>query len=289
MLNRLMWFFPAAVLVLVVLVYPAMHTLIFSFYRSDPSTSFQAEFTGLANFARLGGDSRFYSSLRATLLLTITTVCIEFVAGLALALMANRLGRGRGAIRTLLLLPWILPTAVVAVLWAWIFNDQYGIFNHLLLRSGIISAPILWLGNPVAAFWAIVIADVWKTTPFVFVVLLAGLQSIPDDLYEAIQMDGGGAWAKFRLITWPFLARFIFIALIFRVIQAFALFDLIYVMTGGGPGGATETVSVYAYQTMMRYLDFGYAASVATASILVLGLIATLLYRLLLRRDEALD
>jgi multiple sugar transport system permease protein len=132
----------------------------------------------------------------------------------------------------------------------------------------------------------VVIADTWKTTPFVFVILLAGLQAIPADLYEAIEIDGGGAWAKFRLITWPFLARFVFVALIFRFIQSFAVFDLVYVMTGGGPGGATETLSVYAYQTMMRYLDFSYAAALATATVLLLALAAFALYWLLLRGNE---
>jgi multiple sugar transport system permease protein len=133
-----------------------------------------------------------------------------------------------------------------------------------------------------------VVADVWKTTPFVFVILLAGLQGIPQDLYEALEIDGGGAWAKFRLISWPFLRRFIFVALIFRVIQAFSVFDLVYVMTGGGPGGRTETLSLYAFQTMMRYLDFGYAATLATATVIVLGLAALVLYWSLLRRHEDL-
>src|SRR5207253_33337 len=145
-----------------------------------------------------------------------------------------------------------------------------------------------WLGDPTAAFWALVIADAWKTTPFVFLVLLAGLQGIPQDLYEAIEIDGGDAWAKFRCITWPFLSRFVFVALVFRVIQAFSVFDLVYVMTGGGPGGTTETLSLYAYQTMMRYLDFGYASALATATVIVLALTALVLYWLLLRRHEDL-
>jgi multiple sugar transport system permease protein len=171
-------------------------------------------------------------------------------------------------------------------LWGWIFNDQYGILNSLLLRIGVISTPVSWLGDPMAAFSALVIADVWKTTPFVFLILLAGVQAIPKELYEALEMDGGGPWAKFRYVTWPYLKRFVFIALVFRVIQAFAVFDLVYVMTGGGPGGATETLSVYAYQTMMRYLDFGYAATLATSTVIVLAAVALGLYWILIRRNE---
>jgi multiple sugar transport system permease protein len=287
-MKRVFWFIPSAFLIGAVLLYPALGTFALSLYRMDFGTSFHSRFAGLQNFARLVVDSRFRSSLWTTVLFTITTVSIEFAGGLILALSVDTWGRGRSAVRTTLLIPWTLPTAVIAVLWAWIFNDQYGILNSLLVRSGILASPVSWLGNPTAAFWALVIADAWKTTPFVFVILLAGLQSVPNDLYEAMEIDGGGSWAKFRIITWPFLARFVFVALIFRVIQAFSVFDLVYVMTGGGPGGTTETLSVYAYQTMMRYLDFSYAATLATAMVSVLAAAAFGLYWLLLRRNEEL-
>lgn len=280
------WLIPSAFLIGAILVYPALRTFALSFYRMDLATSFHPAFVGIDNFTRLASDSRFRSSLRMTALFTVTTVLLEFAAGLALALAADAWTRGRSFIRTALLIPWTLPTAVIAVLWAWIFNDQYGILNSLLMRAGILAAPVSWLGNVGTAFWALIVADVWKTTPFVFVILLAGLQAIPADLYEAMEIDGGGAWAKFRWITWPHLSRFIFVALIFRVIQAFSIFDLVYVMTGGGPGGTTETLSVYAYQTMMRYLDFGYAATLATAAVAALGLAAAVLYWLLIRRNE---
>jgi multiple sugar transport system permease protein len=155
-----------------------------------------------------------------------------------------------------------------------------------LTRAGVVSSPISWLANPTTAFWALVIADAWKTTPFVFVILLAGLQAIPGELYEAMEIDGGGAWPKFRRITWPFLSRFVFVAVVFRIIQAFSVFDLVFVMTGGGPGGRTETLSVYAYLTMMRYLDFSYAAALATATVVVLAVAALILYWLLIRNHE---
>jgi len=288
MYKRILWFLPAAVLIGAVLVYPAFRTFMLSFYRMDLATSFQPEFAGLDNFIRLAHDSRFLGSLWMTLFFTTATVSIEFFAGLCLALCADTWARGRGAVRTILLVPWTLPTAVIAVLWAWIFNDQYGILNSLLTRAGILSSSISWLASPTTAFLALVIADAWKTTPFVFLILLAGLQAIPTELYEAMEIDGGGAWSKFRLITWPFLARFVFVALIFRIIQAFSVFDLVYVMTGGGPGGTTETLSVYAYQTMMRYLDFSYAAALATATVVVLAFAALALNWLLLRKHEEL-
>jgi multiple sugar transport system permease protein len=133
---------------------------------------------------------------------------------------------------------------------------------------------------------AIIAADVWKTTPFVFLILLAGLQNIPRDLYEAIEVDGGGAWAKFRHVTWPHLLPFVFVAMIFRIVQAFAIFDLVWVMTGGGPAGTTETISIYTYQTYMRYLDFGYGSALAVTTVIILGLTAAALYRLLVTRYE---
>ena len=288
MSKKVLWLIPSALIIGAVLLYPALRTFALSFYRMDFGTSFHPQFSGLHNFARLTVDSRFRSSLWVTVLFTATTVSIEFAAGLVLALSVDKWTKGRGAVRTIMLIPWTLPTAVIAVLWSWIFNDQYGILDSLLVRSGILAAPLSWLGNPTAAFWALVIADAWKTTPFVFVILLAGLQAIPDDLYEAMEIDGGGSWAKFRLITWPFLARFIFVALVFRTIQAFSVFDLVYVMTGGGPGGTTETLSIYAYQTMMRYLDFSYGATLATATVMVLAVAALALYWLLLGRNEEL-
>jgi multiple sugar transport system permease protein len=155
------------------------------------------------------------------------------------------------------MVPWTLPTAVIAVLWAWIFNDQYGALNAILLRLGLIDTPVAWLAQPSTAMFAIIVADVWKTYAFVFLILLAGLQNIPHDLYEAIEVDGGGTWAKFRYVTVPHLLPFAFVAVIFRLVQAYAIYDLVWVLTGGGPGGATETVSIYTYQTYMRYLDFG--------------------------------
>jgi len=165
-------------------------------------------------------------------------------------------------------------------------NDQYGAVNAVLSRLGFMNAAIAWLAHPRTALFAIIVADVWKTTPFVFLIILAGLQNIPGELYEAMEVDGGGAWEKFRHITWPHLLPFAFVAAIFRIVQAFAVFDLVWVMTGGGPGGSTETVSIYTYQTYMRYLDFGYGAALVVATVAVLALVATGLYRLLITKHE---
>jgi trehalose/maltose transport system permease protein len=274
------WYVPLAFLVGLVFVYPALRTFGLSFFRQSAVNGFHTEFIGLANFKRMAGDSRLINSFRVTMVFTVVSVTLEFALGLILALSANRFVRGQNTVRTILLIPWTLPTAVIAVLWAWIFNDQFGVINAMLLRLKILAAPFSWLATAPGAMGAIIIADVWKTVPFVFIILLAGIQSIPAELYEAIEIDGGGSWAKFRFVTWPLISSFAFIALIFRAIQAFAIFDLVYVMTGGGPGGSTETVSIYVYQTFMRYLDFGYGSAISVAIVLFFGLFAAALYRI---------
>jgi multiple sugar transport system permease protein len=272
--------------VLLVFVYPIVRTISLSFFHLNLGTGFHPQFAGLDNFARLISDSRFFGSLRVTVLFTVASVALEFLLGLLAALAAERIGKGKRTARTILLIPWTLPTAIIAVLWLWIFNDQYGFINAILARLGIIDSPIAWLGTPQTALLSITMADVWKAFPFVYIVLLAGLQSIPQEMYEAMDIDGGTAWHKFRYITLPHLLPFIFLALIFRIVQAFAVFDLVYVLTGGGPGGGTETISVYGYYTFMRYLDFGYGAALVISIILILALIAWILYSLLLRKYE---
>ena len=283
-----LWLLPAALPLAIVTVYPIVRTLILSVSNLSLINGFHVEFAGLANFVRLFSDFRFLNTLTTTLFFTATSVFIEFVCGFALAVVVGSFMGSARVVRAVLIVPWTLPTAIAALLWTWLLNDQYGIINRLLMDTRLTATPIAWLARPDTAMSALIIADVWKTVPFVFLILLAGLRTIPADLYEAVEIDGGGFWARLRYVTWPGLRVFIYVAVIFRVIQAFAVFDLVYVMTGGGPGGSTETVSVYAYQTYMRYLDFGYGSAVVVASVVVLALAAGLLYLLLLRRHEDL-
>lgn len=284
--THLFWFLPAAALLAVIAAYPMVRTLVLSFAHKNLANGFRAEFAGFDNFIRLVFDSRFRDTIWITGFFTIVSVAIEFTIGLLLALSARSITTFRHSTRVVLLTPWTLPTAVIAVLWALVFHDQYGVLNALLLRSGIVDSPVAFLGQPGTAMFAIILADVWKTAPFVFLILLAGLQNIPRDLYEAIEVDGGGPWEQFRYVTWPHLLPFVFVAVIFRLVQAFAVFDLVWVMTGGGPGGATETVSIYTYQTYMRYLDFGYGSAVAVATVVILAITAAALHRLLLANYE---
>jgi multiple sugar transport system permease protein len=261
---------PALLILTLVFAYPILRAFWQSVFTINLGNQLNAEFTGLTNYARMAQDGRFWTTLGNTLIFTIATVTLELILGMGIALVLNQHFRGRGVVRTIAILPWALPTALIALAWTWIFNDQYGIVNDLLLRLGLIKTGINWLGDPMLAMISVIAADVWKTTPFISILLLAGLQSIPSDLYEAQAIDGASPWQSFRKVTLPLLLPQIVIALLFRLAQAFGIFDLIAVMTGGGPGGGTETVSLYIYSTVMRYLDFGYGAALVVVTFLLL-------------------
>jgi multiple sugar transport system permease protein len=227
------------------------------------------------------GDGRFWQSLFNTSSFTVISVVIELLLGLVIALVLNKSFFGRGIVRTIAIIPWALPTAIMGLAWAWIFNDQYGIVNDILQRLGLIDTGISWLGTPTLAMAALIVADVWKTTPFISIILLARLQSISQDLYEAHAIDGASPWQSFQQITLPLLMPQILIALLFRFAQSFGIFDLVQVMTGGGPAGSTETVSIYIYSTVMRYLDFGYGAALVVVTFLLLVLAVAITFWLL--------
>lgn len=261
---------PAMLLLGLVFIYPIARAFWLSLFTENLGTGLQPVFSGFTNYSRMLGDGRFWQTLQNTTVFTVASVSLELLLGMAIALILNQSFRGRGIVRTIAIIPWALPTAVMGLAWAWIFNDQYGVVNDILLRLGLINTGINWLGNPTLAMVALVIADVWKTTPFISIILLAGLQSISEDIYEAHSLDGANAWQSFYQITLPLLMPQILISLLFRFAQSFGIFDLVQVMTGGGPAGATETVSIYIYSTVMRYLDFGYGAALVVVTFLIL-------------------
>ncbi|MBW4662942.1 MAG: sugar ABC transporter permease [Chroococcus sp. CMT-3BRIN-NPC107] len=261
---------PALLLLLLVFAYPIARAFWLSLFTQNLGTKLQAEFSGLDNYVRMAGDGRFWQSFLTTSIFTTTSVLLELLLGMGIAIVLNQRFLGRSLVRTSAILPWALPTALIGLAWAWIFNDQFGVVNDILLRLGLIKTGINWLGEPNLARIAVIFADVWKTTPFISILLLAGLQSISPDLYEAYSIDGASPWQSFRQITLPLLMPQILIAALFRFAQAFGVFDLIAVMTNGGPGGATEVVSLYIYSTVMRYLDFGYGAALVVVTFLLL-------------------
>ncbi len=281
---------PALFLLLLVFAYPILRAFWQSLFTQNLGTELQPVFSGLANYGRMAGDGRFWQSLTNSLVFTVASVVIELILGMGIALVLNTAFRGRGVVRTIAILPWALPTALIALAWTWIFNDQFGVVNDILMKLGLIQDGINWLGDPTLAMVALIVADVWKTTPFISILLLAGLQSIPSDLYEAHAIDGATPWQSFRQITLPLLMPQILIAALFRIAQSFGIFDLVAVMTGGGPAGATEMVSLYVYSTVMRYLDFGYGAALVVVTFLALILsvwIASIILQQLRKAKEA--
>lgn len=277
---------PALLVLLLVYGYPIVRAFWLSFFTKNLGTELQPVFAGLDNYGRMAGDGRFWQSFWTTTVFTTSAVIIELLLGLGIALVLNQKFRGRSLVRTTAILPWALPTALIGLAWGWIFNDQFGVVNDILRRVGLIEGGINWLGEPTLALMAVIFADVWKTTPFISILLLAGLQSISPDLYEAHSIDGATPWQNFTRITLPLLMPQILIALLFRFAQSFGIFDLIAVMTGGGPGGATEVVSLYIYATVMRYLDFGYGAALVVVTFMLL-IVAVAIASLLLSRSRA--
>ncbi len=270
---------PAAALAVAVTLFPLLHVLWLSL-EDRSLLGGEPRFAGLANYARLLADERFLNALGNTVYFTAVSVALELALGLAIALLLQRPFRGRALAYGAILLPWAVPTAVSARMWEWMFDAEIGVVNHLLGTS------VNWLGSPAWALHAAIAMDVWKSTPFVAILLIAGLQGIPRDLYRAAALDGASAWMTLRRITLPLLAPVMGVALVFRSIDAFRVFDAIYVLTGGGPADTTETVSIYAYKVLFQSLEFGYGAAVSVA-IFACAALATLAYAWLLRRTLA--
>jgi multiple sugar transport system permease protein len=282
-MRALLLMAPALLLLLAVFVWPMLDYAWLSLQAQSVFTGLEPVPVGLANWQRLLGDGRFWQDAGQTLRFAAVSVALELLIGLGIALLLHRNWRGRGLVRSLSLLPWALPTALMALGWRWIFDDPHGPINALLRQVGLPSVP--FLASPQLAWLATVVADVWKTTPFVALLLLAGLQMIPADLYEAFALEGGTASQALRRVTLPLLRPYIFIVLLFRLAQALGVFDLIAVMTGGGPASSTESLAVYAYLNAMRFLDFGYSATVMLGMFVLLlaGAAVLLLWQ---RRQE---
>lgn len=287
---------PALLLVMACALGPILAAVWLSLQRRLPIFGID-EFVGLRNYRMLLEDDRFWAAARTTLHFTALSVGIELALGLAIAVLLDRAwdqqlgdsalqssGLRQAWIRVLVLVPWAIPTVVSARMWAWLYQPDYGLATYLLATLGLVKNPINWLGDPWWALHAAVLMDVWKTTPFAVLLILAGLKAIPPELYLAARVDGAGAWAQFRHITFPLLIPVLVIVLTFRTMDAFRVFDSIYVLTGGGPGNSTETLSIYVYKTLFQTLQFGYGSALATATFIAILLI-TAVYLVLLRRQ----
>lgn len=272
---------PAVAVLLALSIYP----LIYSVRVSLQVETATGSHLSLANFARLFSDDFFLTALVHTLVYSFFALSIEFFLGLALALLLNSRLRGRSIFRALLLVPMMLPAVVVGVIWRLLLNPNYGPINSGLRRFGINADTLTWTASPKLAMLSVIAVDCWQWTPFMFLVLLAGLQAIPVEPYEAAVIDGSSAWQTFRHITLPLLKPAILIALLLRTMDLLRVFDQIFIITEGGPGFATETLSLYIYRTAFRFFDFGYAAALSFVLLLITNVISVMYIRLLQSKE----
>lgn len=279
---------PALSVIAVVAVFPIVWTFWESLHLHDLRMPWLGRpFIGSGNYVALAADPRVWGALGRTGSFVVVTLVLELTAGLVLAMALDRIARGRGLVRTAVLLPWAVPTVVVALVWRFLFESPDGLATALVTAAGF-QAPT-WFANGIAAWVPLILADAWKTTPFVALLLLAGLQTIDVALYEAARMDGAGAWRQFTHVTLPLLRPALIVAALFRALDAFRVFDLVYVMTGGGPGTATEPIALLTFTTLLQNLEFGRGAALsivvfALAFLFALGVVGLLGRRAFLER-----
>jgi len=273
-----LWFLlPSFCFVALFSIFPIIESMRLSFYRLILTLPWLGQrMVGWENYTDLFTDPVARHSLGTTLLFIGVTIPLELLFGLAIALVLNETFRGRGLLRAVVLIPWAIPTVVSSQMWRFIFNDRYGLANYLLFGADT-SRYLAPLADPHLALAAIMAAEIWKTTPFAALIILAGLQTISDDLYEAASVDGASTWQTFRHVTLPLLTPALLLALLFRTIDALRVFDLVFVMTQGGPADATNVLQFYGYKKTFAEGMIGYGSAIAV-TVFLLSLVLSLAY-----------
>ncbi|HJR00100.1 MAG TPA: sugar ABC transporter permease [Methylomirabilota bacterium] len=273
---------PPVLFLVAFLGYPFFYGVYLSFFQREVARP--ATFVGLGNFVTLSNDPIFWQAVRNTLLFTGVATVLKAGGGLAMALVMNQSFRMKALTRAMLLLPFIVPTVLSTVAWQWILDPGMGLFNRLLVVSGLATTGPSWLGTPTMAMISIIMVNTWRGLPFFGISILAGLQTIPIDLHESATIDGAGTWGRFRYVTLPSLLPVIFIVTTFSIVITFFDFQLVYVLTGGGPANSTHLMATYAYSLSMGAGQMGLGSAVALSMVPVLGLLLVLL-TLYVRKD----
>jgi trehalose/maltose transport system permease protein len=284
--TRLAWLLllPALAAVAFVALYPLGQTIYYSFTDQQFLAGIEpTRWVGLENYKDLIHDTLFRDAVVLTVKFTLITVTFEFVLGMIIALVVNSGFKGRGVMRAMMLVPWAIPTVVAAQMWKWMYNDIYGVVNDAGVRLHLLSHNVAWISQPNTALGSVAAVDIWKTTPFVALLLLAGLQVIPTELYEAARVDGASAWRQFWRITLPLLRPAILVALIFRTLDALRVFDVFNVFFGNRPD--TQTMAIFAQDTIVGTGDVGYGSAVCVAIFLIIGLF-TVIYVTFMRVEQ---
>jgi len=268
---------PALLFLIIIVFFPLLSLIILSFGElSFRAGAVKINFVGLSNYIDVLSDEMFWLITGHTLYFTGISVSVGFVIGLFIALVLNELKEKPGIVHGLILVPWMVPWVVSALIWKWVLHPQYGVLNDLLLKLGIISQPINWF-SPSLAMGSVIAVDIWTFSPFVIIVLYSGLRQIPDEIFDATQIDGANYWQRFRYVSLPLLKPFIFVVLLIRTIFALRAYDKIYVLTNGGPGNATEVFATQIVKTGIGAFDFSHAAAISVI-VLLLTLVVSIIY-----------
>ena len=277
---------PSMIVVFGVIIIPIITTLVYSFVNIDPLSSHNGEFAGLSFYRKALTSSEFWADLGRTLYFTAASTAIETIFGLMIALLLNEDFPGVKFLRSIIIIPWAIPTVVNGSLWKLMLNGEYGVINALLMRMHLIDAYQSWLGNPKTAMLCIVIADAWKMTPLAVIFFLAALQGIDRTRYEAAMVDGAGVFRRFTAITLPALRPTIMVIIVMRTVEKFKAFDIFYLMTRGGPANSTKTLMYDTYLQAFTNLNYSEASTLAYLIVLVVVLM-TLGYIRLMRREDS--
>ena len=278
---------PATLLIVVFLFYPIGNVFYFSLLKYNSIKLNAPQFIGLDNFVRIfTQDRHFWGTLRLSGLWVAGQVSAQFVYGLAVALLLNRRFYGRGLARALTFLPWSISGVLTSVLWTFIFNQNIGVLNDILIKLGVIDAKIAWTGNANYAFWSTMLADFWRASPFMVITLLAGLQTIPEDIYEACDIDGASKLQAFRYVTLPYLKNVIVLSTLLTCVWEFKNVDLIYNLTSGGPAFKTTTLSMYITSTAISSSEFGYGSALGVIAFVILLIFAAVYLKISRYGDE---
>ena len=267
---------PSMLIIFGVLIFPIVYSLVLSFNNLVIKDN-TMEWVGLKNYADMFADANWRFSVKQTLIFTVISVFCEIVIGVGVALVLNKEFKGRGFVRGIMILPWALPGVVNAIMWKWIFNANYGAFNALMMQLGFIDKYQAWLATPKSAFICVLVANIWKETPYVVLLTIAALANIDKGLYEAASIDGANGWKSFWTITLPLIKPVLLILLITKTIWALQTYDLVYLMTAGGPMGYTEFLTYMIQKNSFKYLKWGYGSAMAF-TLSVICFIMTLIY-----------
>lgn len=272
---------PAIVFLLLFMAYPTLNVFYYSLQNYATNKPYMQGFVGLDNIIKvLTQDSTFRTSLVISLKWVVTQVSLQLVFGLIIALVLNQTFRGRGVLRAIVFAPWAVSGVLTSMMWSLMYNENMGVINDLLMKLGIIDKGIAWISGYETSFAALTIAELWRGIPFFAIMLLAGLQSIPFEEYEACAVDGGTRWSKFLYITLPHLKETIVLSTLLRAVWEFNNVDVIYNLTGGGPVNSTMTLTMYVTQTAIRDSNFGYGSAIAVVSFVILAVFATVYIKL---------